>query len=808
MATLASLLVKLGLSAGEFHEGLDKAEKRAGSSSSNIVSSLAKIAGGVVGFLALKKGADMVVDALGAFCGEAMAAQEAEAQLDQVLKSTGAAAAAQAAEYESAQGKTVTSTALSAAALAELQQKLVDAQLDYNTLTSSMQEQKQRIIDLTAQYGANGLATITATNKLADMQNEANKLTGTMAGLSDQIAKGSVVTTESLASKLGLLPPTAQMTKDELLDLADALDDVVRFEDDTIIGAETMMLQFRTVSKEVFPEAIELSLDLATRLGTDAAGAAQLLGKALETPGEGLLRLKQAGVAFTAAEEKQIDKLMQAGKVADAQRIILDKLEASVGGAARAAGSTASGQWEIFKNQLGNVKETLGTPMLGALAGVGKKLTETLASPTVQGMIDKVATGIGMVADKVGAIVTLLLQGDIVGALGELFPQEAVDTAVNLASQVGDFVTNSVIPFATQHGPALKTALLAILGVLGGFMILSQISGLIATITNPIFLVIAAIGLLAAAWTEDWGGIRTWLTGFWESTLKPILGQLWTWLQQNIPVAIAFLANFWTSTLQPALETVRGFITGSVIPTLSEIWTWLATNVPAAIQTLSDFWNNTLMPALITAWAWIQVNLVPLFQRLATIASLVLGKALEVLAGLWENVLGPAIREVGKFVGEKLIPWFNDLIDKIEQGLGPKLEWLKKNVLEPVLGVFEKVGDILAKIIGWIDNLIKKISQIELPDWLKPGSPAPIEVATRGWADALRELTTMRLPALQVGLQAMPAMATVEANGYSGRGGGGGDTFYITTGDAASAAMWQRWIDERQGARLDEGMGG
>lgn len=421
MATLATLLVKLGLSAGDFHQGLDKAEKQATSSSGNIVSSLLKIGGAVAGFLAVKLGAEMLTGVFKDVVSEAMNAQNTEAQLDNVLKSTGAAAARQAAEYAAASGQVVSSTLLSAGALATLQGKLGDTQLKYATLTSSMQEQKQRIIDLTAQYGANGLATITAKNKLAEMKNEADKLTGSMADLSTQIGKGSVVTTQTLAKKLGLVSPAAQMTKAELLKLADALDDVTTFEDETVIAAEIMMLQFKTISKDVFPQAIELSLDLATRLGVDAAGGAQLLGKALVSPGEGLLRLKQAGISLTEAQEKQIDVLMKAGKTAQAQKLILDLLTESVGGAARAAGATADGQWKIFGNQMGNVKETIGLGLLPALKDAGTALNNAVQSPAAQAKIDAFAKGLGTIATNIGNVIAAVLTGDFskLGGLGD-----------------------------------------------------------------------------------------------------------------------------------------------------------------------------------------------------------------------------------------------------------------------------------------------------------------------------------------------------------------------------------------------------
>ena len=58
-------------------------------------------------------------------------------------------------------------------------------------------------------------------------------------------------------------------------------------------------------------------------------------------------------------------------------------------------------------------------------------------------------------------------------------------------------------------------------------------------------LIAAAVGLLVAAWQNNWGGIRDATAAAW-AYLQPILQQLWEWLQVNVPLAIAAaVAAFW-----------------------------------------------------------------------------------------------------------------------------------------------------------------------------------------------------------------------------------------------------------------------
>src|SRR5512139_1563224 len=83
--------------------------------------------------------------AIASTIGPAMESQQVMAQLDSVLKSTGAAATKQAQQWAEAQGKSVTSTRLSAEALAKLEQQLETTTLKHKTLGVAIQEQQQKI---------------------------------------------------------------------------------------------------------------------------------------------------------------------------------------------------------------------------------------------------------------------------------------------------------------------------------------------------------------------------------------------------------------------------------------------------------------------------------------------------------------------------------------------------------------------------------------------------------------------------------------------------------------------------------------
>lgn len=146
----------------------------------------------------------------------------------------------------------------------------------------------------------------------------------------------------------------------ELQGLAGNLQQVTRYGDEATISAEALLLSFRKIGKDVFPEAIERIQDVATAMGGDLLSATKQVGKALNEPAQALTALQRSGIQFTEAQQRQIKALVAANDVLGAQRIILDELRTQFGGSARAAADNYRGAVASLTNAYSDLEEELG----------------------------------------------------------------------------------------------------------------------------------------------------------------------------------------------------------------------------------------------------------------------------------------------------------------------------------------------------------------------------------------------------------------------------------------------------------------
>ena len=495
-----------------------------------------------------------------------------------------------------------------------------------------------------------------------------------------------------LAAVLKSTGGIAGVTAEAANDLATAISQVTKFDDEAVVSAESLMLTFTNIGEDVFPTAIIAATDMATVLGTDLESTVRQLGRALNDPIKGLTALTRMGVQFSDEQEEVIKAMVETGDVAGAQAIILEQLAVKFGGAAVAAGQTAAGQFAIFRTALGNVKETIGTALLPMLTTLAGKLTEALANPAVQAGIAAIVTWLSDMAVVLGDIGTALLTGDIAGGLAIAFGPETAAAIIDMASALGAFISDQLVPFIQQHGPALVDAFL----VLGAVLLGTQVAGAIATVIaafstaaaifsaaaasggvlgvlgaalaaigGPITLIIAAVALLAVAWVRDWGGIRTAITEWWNVTGQPIFAAISNWLSVNIPAAIAVLVQWWNVTLLPALQAAWLWITLNLLPIFQSIWDWLSINIPAAISTVVSFWETVLLPALQVVWGFITETLIPTFADVYTWLNDTLSTATTALSALWTGLLQPALQIVWTFITDHIIPLFKALVDLI-----------------------------------------------------------------------------------------------------------------------------------------------
>jgi hypothetical protein len=158
----------------------------------------------------------------------------------------------------------------------------------------------------------------------------------------------------------------AGMTSESLNDLANGLSMMSGVEDDTILNSEAVLLTFRDIGSNIFPQAEQAALDMSAVLGGDLQSSVLQLGKALNDPIKGMTALRRSGVSFTQEQIAMVTQLQNTGDMLGAQNIILDEMQKEFGGAAAAMGDTYVGAVNKLKTAIGNLaEEAASVPIAG-----------------------------------------------------------------------------------------------------------------------------------------------------------------------------------------------------------------------------------------------------------------------------------------------------------------------------------------------------------------------------------------------------------------------------------------------------------
>lgn len=146
----------------------------------------------------------------------------------------------------------------------------------------------------------------------------------------------------------------------EMESMAKSLSDSTNYSVTEIEKMQSVLLGFRDITGDTFQEASDAILDMATVMGMDLTSAVQTVGKALDDPIKGLDSLRRQGFAFTDEQKIELKQLVATGKKMEAQKIILDELATTYGGASKAGQDSFAKQTHAVEN----FSDTLGAKLI------------------------------------------------------------------------------------------------------------------------------------------------------------------------------------------------------------------------------------------------------------------------------------------------------------------------------------------------------------------------------------------------------------------------------------------------------------
>lgn len=194
-----------------------------------------------------------------------------------------------------------------------------------------------------------------------------------------QEARKIGVQTEAVLKSTG---GAANVTAEEIANLAEHISEYSAIDDEAIQEGENLLLTFKNIRNEVgqgndiFDQSTKILTDMSVAMKTDVSSGAIQLGKALNDPLKGISALTRVGVTFSDEQKKVIERLVETGDTAGAQKIILEELKSEFGGSARAAGNVDP--YGKLRVKLENIGETIGGKVLPGLDAMAEGIINTL----------------------------------------------------------------------------------------------------------------------------------------------------------------------------------------------------------------------------------------------------------------------------------------------------------------------------------------------------------------------------------------------------------------------------------------------
>lgn len=239
--------------------------------------------------------------------------------------------------------------------------------------------------------------------------------------------------------------------------MSDSLSRNSVFSGGEITNAQTRLLSYSGILSENIPRAMQIVIDQSARLGISLENSAETIGRALESPTKAAAALSRQGfgAAFTKEVQDMIKALEQQGRVAEAQAVVINILEESYEGAAKAARDTLGGSLANLSNRFNDL--LTGTGNMPAVTGAINLLADNM------GNLAKVAVaaGVAYTASFIPAVISGTTA--IISGITQFIAYQKALAAVNILNGLGA-ASFSTLGFAASSALGMLTKGLAIIG--------------------------------------------------------------------------------------------------------------------------------------------------------------------------------------------------------------------------------------------------------------------------------------------------------------------------------------------------------
>jgi len=472
----------------------------------------------------------------------------------------------------------------------------------------------------------------------------------------------------------------AGVTQGHIESMASALQEQTGIQDDAIQSAQNLLLTFTAISNKgpdkMFDRATRAAMDLSVAFHKDLNSSTIMVGKALQQPEKGVTALTRVGVTFSAKQKGVIKSLVETGRKAEAQQLILRELEKQTKGSAAAYGRTVPGQvaraqraWEDLTQSLVSAVVPLAAALLPALTAAIRGVTR--------------------------------------------FFQDNWPKMQQIAKQVWDWFSANLLPTFREIGQGIGEAVVAIYGVFREYWpqiwavvgpALSQLVAGVKFAMNVIGGVVKVFaGILKGDWGMLWGGLKQIVVGFvtgLASTIKNLAQTAWGLMKlvgkaiwDGIKAGVGSIADL-ASWVWEKIKAVPGALWGLVKDGFKKLGDAIWEGMKAKANVIAD----------IGMWIWGKIKAIPgALWGLVKEGFKEIGKAIvdgikAGVTGSWGGLLS--------LLGE-YVPGLKDFVGGL-LGIGSPSRVFARGVGEPIVeGIMvgmERKGDALKatarKVVG------------------------------------------------------------------------------------------------------------